>query len=351
VGALAGYILADQTLADARTAKQAGPGAGGPHGLFRTAVAHTGVAVLIVAALIPPSTMFHAMGRLQNFEAGGVKLSFVGSGSSLADAIRTASSPRSQSTGNSPLVRSGFVPMRLEAMTELTHPPKVVTGAADEGAFTENSVGFISAELGPPAAPPTIGGAFATTRRVQRDRAMLWELERARVNGEPSSDYRSRLRCLGRAQESFLSLFGQHIACLVGFIDVTKDRRLVDYRNFHLVQELFLIAHTWSKYEKRIALNRLTTTPAPTPPSTAASTGSAFAGQDAPGSGATGGGAAASAGGGSFNQLSKRLQALLTPFSTFNGWINPVTRALAETASASQRARTSLRLARRAARA
>jgi hypothetical protein len=123
-GALAGYILADQTLSDERLAEQASQGGqahlskeASTHGLLRTAIANAGVAVLILAALIAPSSLLHAVSRLQNFEAAGVKLSFGGNtASNLAEAIRTASPPRSQWTGNTPSAQGGFVPIRLETI-------------------------------------------------------------------------------------------------------------------------------------------------------------------------------------------------------------------------------------------
>jgi hypothetical protein len=141
-------------------------------------------------------------------------------------------------------------------MVELTHPPQVVWGNPQDDVF-KNSAGFISAELGPTPATFPDQNRYGFTRRVQRDRALLWEIEKADSNREPPEAVRSRLLALGRAQKGFLALLAPHVSCLAEFVEATKDRRFVDYRTVNLVQDLFVIAHTWSKYEKRVTLESM----------------------------------------------------------------------------------------------
>lgn len=373
IGGLVGFLFADQTLADERAAAQAaGRGGDGEakQGVLRTAIANAGIAVLVLAAVIPPSALMRLMNRLQIFEAGGVKLAFAGGGgSNLAEAIRTASPPRSQWTGGSPSGKGGFVPIRLDTMVELTHPPSVVSGDPRAGVF-RNAVGYISAELGP--APPVLPDRDASgyTRRVQRDRALLWEMEAAAAEpgAEPPAAVQGRLRDLGRAQEVFLAMFAQHVGCLAGFIEATRDRRLVDYRNVHLVQELFVLAHTWSKYEKRIALEGIFAPGAArrAPPAAVAGrfpqavAAGALSARNTPGKAGTraGSGAAATvaaaaaaasvaqaagsdappqaavAGGDVSEQLGVGLRSLHGPLSSFNTWIEHVMGSWSAAASA-----------------
>ena len=264
VGALAGFLLADQTLAEERMAARKGGGSGakgsqeaGGTSLLKSAIANAAVATLILAVVLPPSVLNRITDRIQHFEGAGFKFSFSGqSDASLADAIRTASTPRSQWTGDAPSAQGGFVPIRLETMQELTYPPKLLSGNPRSSVF-ENAAAFIQAEPGDAEANSPALGFPATTRRVQRDRALLWEIEKAHSNDSPPEEVRSRLQALGRAQEAFLALFAQHVECIAGFIGATKDRRFVDYRSLRLVQALFVTAHAWSKYDKWIALKRM----------------------------------------------------------------------------------------------
>jgi hypothetical protein len=341
VGSLAGYLLADQVVRLAQSpARRGGKEAAAPigPGLLGTAIANGGVAVLMLAAIIPSSSFMPILGRLQNFEWGGVKLSFAGGNAGiLADAIRTASPPRSIWAGNTQSSQDGFVPIRLETMIELTHPPLIEKPGENRGVFHSPSL-YILAEPDKAATTSPEERNTVRTRRVQRDRAMLWQLARGAGDGQIPQGLEGRLQELGRTQESFLALFSGHVGCLGGFIDMTRDRRLVDYRTFHVVQELFVLAHQWSKAEKRFALEAIRG-PARdrgTPPGLQTPTATRvalppredrsrrYAGGSPAGTNAQPGGATATEGGGAAFDLKDRLEQLNKPVDKFAKWVRDV---------------------------
>ena len=265
VGALAGFLLADQTLAEERMAARKGGGSGakgsqeaGGTSLLKSAIANAAVATLILAVVLPPSVLNRITDRIQHFEGAGFKFSFSGqSDASLADAIRTASTPRSQWTGDAPSAQGGFVPIRLETMQELTYPPKLLSGNPRSSVFDKRRGLHPSGTRRRRGELTSLGLSRDHPKGPARPRVALGDRKGAFESDSPPEEVRLRLQALGRAQEAFLALFAQHVECIAGFIGATKDRRFVDYRSLRLVQALFVTAHAWSKYDKWIALKRM----------------------------------------------------------------------------------------------
>lgn len=268
-GGVLGYILADQQIAYM-------PANDGSSALDRFSLrakcltANLALAALVLVAVVPPRTWGEVFARVQGVKAGVVELTLAAAqGASLTRDIRNAAPPRpvDASHGSGITERTGFIPVRLGIMQSYTYPPRLAPSSGQAGVF-ETPDSYILSSPGDPS--PT--DPLRVVRQVQRDRAMAWKTETMRTHladGTPVPLQESPttpplwMKGLGGTQEEFLSRVAPHIECLSEFVKQTKTRRLLEYQNYHIVENLFAIAHLWSAAEKYFALDQTGVADAP----------------------------------------------------------------------------------------
>ncbi|MGK7870570.1 hypothetical protein [Falsiroseomonas sp. E2-1-a20] len=251
VGLVVGFVLADIRLSSIFSAS---PGAEKPNKILALSQAVSAglvLAILVLAAIVPSHIWVRIFDRVQEVKAGSVSLSL----RETATSVRTAAPPQDP-LANRFVSVVGFAPQRINQLQSLTYPP--FQQAAARSPETANDIYF-----DPSASEDLILSSIASdTRRlestqtsytIQRDRAILYRLGTGQKR-EAERVLREMIPRFAFTQERLLTSMRPHVICLAKVIDITRDRRLIDYANFPkvelIVSNMHVLASAWTGLEK-----------------------------------------------------------------------------------------------------
>lgn len=234
---------------------------------FRGLAPAVGLAVLVIAALVDPSTWKSAAERLQGVKAGSIEFTLAAVRSvDLSQDIRRAAAPRGTETAGSSggIERIGFVPVRLSMLQAYTLPPKLES-KPKRRTLRSGSPEDLDALILASTQDATDDQNSSHVRQIERDRAIAskfapsqsWFIQ---ASASPADD---EARLIAEQQETLLAGLAPHVRCLTAFVTLTQNRRLIEYQNFKIVRDLFILAHLWSKAEQLSVLNELQPLTAP----------------------------------------------------------------------------------------
>lgn len=272
VGLVVGYLIADgarlasrpdEDKALAKEAQAESSTAGRFLAFFLGLSPGIAMAVLVMAALVEPQVWKGVVDRLQDVKAGSVQFTLAASRSvDLSQDIRRVAPPRAaeQDPGNGMSERIGFIPVRLQIVQAYTLPPSLDRDGTStperlftpDGVFTADDFRELARTdpdriiLAKPPKPEEqdIAGIM---RQHERDRALSARMAATRnAAGGSGSIWMPNL---AQAQEAVLSSFAPHVRCLSAFVTLTQNRRLLEYQNFQIVQDIFILARLWTGAE------------------------------------------------------------------------------------------------------
>jgi hypothetical protein len=218
------------------------------------------LSLFALAAITPGSFWFQLMSRVQEVKAGSVALSLrVPLARDAATSVRTAAPPR-DILGNQFLTEVGFVPQRMSQLQALTYP--AASNRSSSGRFTLDPFTLESATeliLSAPASSNEVLREVRNSHLIERDRAMMYLISMPQSDSvrEELTRY---LEEFAKQQQEMLVFLRQHVTCLSTVVDMTRDRRLIDYANFpnveKIVSAIHIMARAWSGVEKIYTMSR-----------------------------------------------------------------------------------------------
>ena len=261
VGLLAGAILADNRsspsparppspLPGAVQGRATG-GTAGPAAAIPTILLAVALGVLLLLAAVPRTAWSSLVSRTQAVSASatGFSVSFSpAEARSIGQAIRAVARPLTPTQQHSDDV--GFITSRLQVMESLVSPPDYrrlsgdVLSAADMFQTLHATRVILS---GPDLAGPVKVGV-SQSHFIARDRATFWMLH-DRSDPDFASGLGKEVAAFASGQEMFLIALRRHVACLKQRVDATGDKRILEYRNFPLVEHITAIARSLMRLE------------------------------------------------------------------------------------------------------
>jgi hypothetical protein len=230
----------------------------GDHGRLRT-TALGGLALglsligMTIVAAVPPGSWERLAASVQSlgFSEKGFQVSFApggGSGGTLGRVIRAAAPPTTLQTGNGRQDLIGFPDARIDQLRALTFPSMAAESRRaelDPKAYDS----FARDMVFRPAPSANDRSLQASVHLIDRDRATLWLL-RDSTEPEFEKTLPRLLTGFAASQEGLLRSLAADVDCLTAVVGRSGDRRLVQFRNFEIVEHIYIIAQNWMFVER-----------------------------------------------------------------------------------------------------
>lgn len=262
VGAVIGVIFADIRNSNANILLDNSTSSEKAIGIAQGLSIGLTLASLIIAVIIPSQVWTKLIDRIHELKAGNFSLSL----RETATSVRVAAPP------NDPLANrfvnvTGFTPQRINQLQALTYPPAISLSNSieDRNSYIFNENNSAALMLSALALNSTYIRDVQASYTIQRDRAILYRIGIAQRR-DSEQLLRNLLPGLGVSQETLLVNLRPHVVCLATVVDMTKDRRLIDYANFPsvelIVNEVHILAREWMALEKAQSLDTIRRRPA-----------------------------------------------------------------------------------------